>query len=135
MTKKLTTMNIHLMNLTEILNKYCHNDEHVWLNMTENPKYNIQSSSIVDFHRCGIIFYIFYFRSNSIIFGRVQQVNVPRCHFLVMFKQIWFVSLVIFKSFLGHIDSVKLTSLYKKLNFTINCFLLFRNETLSNYIC
>ena len=43
--------------------------------------FNIWSSSIVYFRRCGNIFYLFLFRSNSIVFGQVQQVNVPCCHF------------------------------------------------------
>ena len=133
--RKLTTMNIHLMNLTKILNKYCHNDKYVWLNMTENPKYNIRSSSIVYFHRCGIIFKIS-------TFGQIQSFSVEfnkLTFFVVIFRsclnRYGLLVSVISKPFFGHIDSVKLTSLYKKLNFTINCFLLFGNETLSNYIC
>ena len=46
--RRLTTMKIDLMNLTEIENN-------------------------------------FYFRSNSIVFGQVQQVIVRCCHFSVMF--------------------------------------------------
>ena len=61
--RKLTMMKIHL-NLLKIKNKNCHNDEHVWLNMTKN----------------------------QIVFSRVQRVNVRRCHLSVMFKQLWFVS-------------------------------------------
>ena len=38
--RKLTTTNFYLMNLTEILKWNCYNDEHVWLSMTENQKYN-----------------------------------------------------------------------------------------------
>ena len=57
-----------------------------------------RSNSISYFHSCGIIFYIFYFRSNSIVFGWVQQVNARCCHFSVMFKKLWFVSL-------GHIQT------------------------------
>ena len=89
--RKMTT-NVNLFNMTKNLNKNCQNDEHERLNMTKNN-------------------YIFDFWSNSIVFGQVQQVNVPHCHFLAMFKQIRLVGFVIFKPIFGQIDSVKLTNL------------------------
>ena len=49
--------------------KNCHNDEHEQLNMTE-----------------------------KFVFGQVQQINVRRCHFSVMFKQIKFIGF-------GHIQT------------------------------
>ena len=40
--RKMTTMNINLLNMTKKYNKNCHNDEHEWLNMTENNTKSVQ---------------------------------------------------------------------------------------------
>ena len=39
---KLTTTNVHFVNLTESFNKISHNVEHCLLNMTENQKFFIK---------------------------------------------------------------------------------------------
>ena len=91
--------------LDQNLKENCHNDQHAWLNLTENRKYNFRSSFIVYFCRCGTFGQIqsFLVEFNYLIFVVVIFQSCSNCYGLS--------DSVIFKPIFGHIDSVKLTSL------------------------